>query len=42
MTDTAAFKTLMEQGSNLHAAGQAEQALIRFEQALAWRANPTP
>jgi len=35
MTDTAAFKTLMELGSNLHAAGQAEQALIRFEQALA-------
>ncbi len=35
MTDTGAFKTLMEQGSNLHAAGQPGQALVRFEQALA-------
>ncbi|MCB2031297.1 MAG: tetratricopeptide repeat protein, partial [Rhodoferax sp.] len=35
MTDNAAFTTLMEQGSRLHAAGQAEQALAQFEKALA-------
>lgn len=36
MTDNdAAFTNLMRQGASLHAAGQSEQALVRFERALA-------
>lgn len=34
MTDTSPFNALMEQGSALHAAGHAEQALVSFEKAL--------
>lgn len=35
MTDTNPFNALMEQGSALHAAGHAEQALVSFKKALA-------
>jgi len=35
MTDTSAFSSCMDQGAALHAAGQPEQALVAFEQAMA-------